>query len=143
MPQINCYLPIKLRIVGELSDAQLEQLGQTLVRSLRTRLAFAERTIAAHHNLVTIGGASEVREAYDPAREESESSSYRIPSYQQKGQLVSMALQTQGRPWIIRKATNFKAYVGQFLDVVENWKPMSGRELYSDLEHELRGGLSG
>src|SRR5437763_619866 len=95
MPQINCYLPIKLGLTGELSEAHIEQLGQTLVRTLQERLAFAERTIATRYNLAALSGETEVREAYDAAREENGGGRYQIPAYDQQGQPVSMRLQEQ------------------------------------------------
>ncbi len=145
MTQINCHLPIKLRIVGELSDAQLEQLGQTLVRTLQARLAFAERTIAARYNLVDWAGESVVREAYDPAYADLNGAAYQIPSFDGQGQRVSMRLAEPApkgvRPWIIRKAINFHASVGEFLDFVEALVPgrtLDDKVLYIDIFGQLR-----
>ena len=42
--QINCHLPIRLRVLGQPSDGQLEQLGQVLARNL----ARARDVLAAH-----------------------------------------------------------------------------------------------
>jgi hypothetical protein len=123
MPQINCYLPIKLRIVGELSDTQLEQLGQTLVRSLRARLAFAEQTIATRHHLDAFGGEVEVHEPYDPAREDD--NTYRVPSYQSRGHPVSVALRSprrgrQTRPWGVRLSLSFRIRVDRFIEWMDS-----------------------
>jgi len=141
MPQINCYLPIKLRIVGELSEAHIEQLGQTLVRTLQERLAFAERTIVARYNLASLSGETEVREAYDPGREEAEAGRYQVPSYLHHGRPTSIALQTRGRPWIIRKVINFHARIGAFLDFVESLRTdrnLESKVLYISQYAELR-----
>jgi hypothetical protein len=51
VPQVNCYIPIKLRITGRLSDSQLDGLSDTLVRALAARISFAERTIAKQQAL--------------------------------------------------------------------------------------------
>lgn len=145
MAQINCHLPIKLRIVGELSDTQLEQLGQTLVRILRARLALAERTIAARYKLADWAGDSAIREAYDPAYAEAAGASYQLPAYDRQGQRVSMRLQEKApkgmRPWIIRKAINFRARVGEFLYFVEGLDPsrtLEDKVLYIDIFDQLR-----
>lgn len=82
MRQINCHIPIKLRITGRLSDAQLDQLGEQLVRALTARISFAERTIASHNSGRTTGGEVEiVREEYNPTRLEPGTNSYFIPSF--------------------------------------------------------------
>lgn len=145
MAQINCYIPIKLRIVGELNDAQLEQLGQTLVRTLQARIAFAERSLAARYNLTDWGGASESRETYDPAYADGADATYQIPSYNGGGQRVSMRLAEPApkgvRPWIIRIAINFHATVGEFLDFVESLDPtrtLDDKVLYIDIWDQLR-----
>ncbi|HMN31288.1 MAG TPA: hypothetical protein PKE45_24265, partial [Caldilineaceae bacterium] len=139
MSQINCYLPIKLRLVGEPSETQLEQLGQLLVRTLQARLAFAERTIAARYNLAALDGESDVREAYDPARAADGGGRYAIPAYDRQGQPVSVTVQARGRPWIIRRAIEFHAYVGAFLDLMERGG-YRGADLavYMDLFQEQR-----
>ncbi|MCB0186093.1 MAG: hypothetical protein KDE31_17610, partial [Caldilineaceae bacterium] len=132
MAQINCYIPIKLRIVGDLNDAQLEQLGQTLVRTLQARLTLAERTIAACDNVTAMIGKGEVREAYDPALAESLAAAYHLPSSDRLGDRVSMHLEESAprrlppkpkRPWVILKAINFHVRVGDFLDFVETLAP--------------------
>ena len=144
MPQINCHIPIKLRLVGTPSESQLEQLGQTLTRSLHERITFAERTIASRYNLSTVGAATELRESYDPARVEIDGSAYQIPSYDRHGSPVSMRLTEPAkpkRPWIIRKAIHFHAKIGDFLDVVESLMPQQSLEskvLYIDRYEELR-----
>lgn len=132
MAQINCHLPIKLRIVGELGDAQLEQLGPTLVRLVQARLALAERTIAARYNVTAMSGKRDVREAYDPAFAEIPAAAYHLPAYDRLGDRVSMHLEEsapkrlppkQQHPWGILKAMNFHARVGDFLDFVETLAP--------------------
>ncbi|MCB0109982.1 MAG: hypothetical protein KDE53_28870, partial [Caldilineaceae bacterium] len=132
-------------IVGELSDAQLEQLGQTLVRTLQARLALAERTIAARYNLADWAGAHEVREAYDPAYADAGGAAYQIPSFDGQGQRVSMRLAEPApkgvRPWIIRIAINFHAHVGEFLEFVEKLDPtrtLDDKVLYIDIWDQVR-----
>jgi hypothetical protein len=139
LPRINCYFPITLRITGRPSDAQLDQLGDALARALAERMAFAERTLAAHHGAQAVGGKL-MREGYAPGRADDEGGSYSVPSYQGPGQSVSLPLQTRGQPWYIRRAINFHAYVGGFLGLLEesDRKTDLGTEAYMDLYQELR-----
>lgn len=148
MREINCYIPIKLRLVGELSEAQLEELGQILARTLQQRLAFAERTLlSAHAGLGYSGDREVVREDYDPSREDVTGQTYTLPSYREQGQPAGVQLRTplRGRPWFIRRAINFHAYVGQFLEDFLGYinttygrEPMSGTEVYIDLFDQKR-----
>lgn len=45
MPEINCHIPVRVRITGRPSDAQLDQLVETIARAVAARIRFAERTI--------------------------------------------------------------------------------------------------
>ena len=141
LSQINCHIPIKLRITGRVSDTQLDELGETLMRGLAKRIAFAERTISAHHGRPLGGDFELLREGYDPAREDVATEGYYVPSYDAQGQRRSIPVrrQTRGKPWFIRKAINFHAYVGQFLDLLENASAQPlGVEVYADLYPEQR-----
>jgi hypothetical protein len=81
MGQINCYIPIKLCITGRLSDTQLEQLGKTLTKTLRERIAFAERTLkAASFNSYQWSDRIS-REVIDGSRLSQSEQTYRIPFY--------------------------------------------------------------
>ena len=145
MPQINCHLPIKLRLVGSPNEAQLEQLGQTLVRTLQAQLALAERTIRARHLVAPVDAPAPIQESYDLAYADPDRAHYQIPSYDRQGQRVSMRLakraQPEIRPWMIRKAINFHARVGDFLDLVESLAPqqtLAQKVLYIDHFAALR-----
>src|SRR5260370_3595953 len=89
MREINCYIPIKVRIVGELSEAHIEQLGQTMNRTLAARLEQARRTLAEHGyasaqaTIVTWPG-----ERVDEAR--LYHGGYSWPSYDNGGKTVSV-----------------------------------------------------
>src|SRR5260370_359689 len=89
MREINCYIPIKVRIVGELSEAHIEQLGQTMNRTLAARLEQARRTLAEHGyasaqaTIVTWPG-----ERVDEAR--LYHGGYSLPSYDNGGKTVSV-----------------------------------------------------
>jgi Pput_2613-like deaminase len=81
MPQINCHIPIKLCITGRLSDAQLDELGDTVVRAVVARIAFAERTIGRS------GGRKDDRifsedAHWEQGRYDSAEGSYSVMSYQ-------------------------------------------------------------
>lgn len=45
MPQINCHIPVRVRITGRPSDAQLDQLVETIARAVAARIRLAERSI--------------------------------------------------------------------------------------------------
>jgi hypothetical protein len=144
MPQINCYLPIKLCITGRLSDAQLEQLSETVVRALSARISFAEHELAARRGERSReGGVEIVREGYEPDRDDG-TGSYGVPSYQGGGQPVRMSLRRNAgrRPWFIRKAINFHSRIGNFLDFAEDLNggqsELSGKLLYMDIYEQLR-----
>jgi hypothetical protein len=141
MPQINCYVPIKLAITGPVNDTQLDGLSATLVRAISARIAFAERTIATGENRVSPTSKAEVRGAYDGARENSENDSYSVPSYDGGGRRVALAVRRRRRPWFIRQAVNFHATVGNFLDLVESVMPdrsLPSKVLYMEQYADLR-----
>ncbi len=136
MRQINCYIPIRVSLTGGVSEAQLEELSSTLVDALTSRLEFAERTIASHDGGRWQSGENRILRAdYDPLREDV-GSAYRIPSY--NGDTKSIPIRRAGPAWFIRRTINFKAYVGQFLEVFDSVKPFPGKELYAELDDELR-----
>jgi hypothetical protein len=49
MAEINCHIPVKLRLGPEQDEAQLGELSERLARILASRIGFARRTIAAAH----------------------------------------------------------------------------------------------
>jgi hypothetical protein len=99
MPEINCYIPIKIRITGRLSDVQLDELGETIVRALAARISFAQRIIASHDGNHWLRRDVELaREHYDPAQEGVAPPEYSIPSYQGGGKRKKVALKKRQRP---------------------------------------------
>src|SRR5262245_38424456 len=94
MSDINCYIPIKLRITGRPSDSQLDQLGDALVRAITERLAFAERTIGNDRSINAVG-ASDLRESFLSDHYHPESGTYAIPSYNNNG--VPTPVQVQSK----------------------------------------------
>ena len=93
MPVINCYIPIKVTIKGIASDSQLDELGETLVKALVARLEFAERTFA--NEIVSGSFNTDIVVAetpYEPVRSDSETNSYRVPSYEDFGADVSVQM---------------------------------------------------
>jgi hypothetical protein len=135
MPRINCYVPIKLCITGRVNDAQLDDLSATLVRAISARIAFAERTITTSENGLSPTSKAEVRGPYNSANESSENNSYNVPSYDRGGRPVALPVRRRRRPWFIRKAINFHATVGNFLDLVERLTPnrsLPSKVLYMD-----------
>lgn len=86
MPQINCYIPIKLRLAGELSEAQLEQLGQTVTRAVTARLEQARRTLREHGYAPSVETVAPIRERIDQSR--LSNGRYGVPSYDHGGKTV-------------------------------------------------------
>src|SRR6266481_3641098 len=145
MRQVNCHIPIKVCVNGRLSDVQLDELGESLVRAVAARTAFAQRTIASRSgNHVQSGKTEFFKDKYDPSREDV-TNTYRVSSFRDHGEPTSIPLQPQrrrgGRPWFIRKAINFHASVGDFLDFVEHLTPeesLPDKILYIDRYADLR-----
>ena len=82
MREINCYIPIKLCITGRLSDAQLNELGESLVRTLTARIAAAERLIAEQRGSYTPIHTHEItRGIWIPTQVDASSGYYEIASY--------------------------------------------------------------
>jgi hypothetical protein len=144
MRQINCYIPIKLCITGRLSDAQLEQLGEAIVRTVTSRIAFAERTITAG-NRTSLQGVDElIRADYDPSREDLGTSGYVLPFYDNGGQKRSVSLQRprQQRLWRVRQYFNIFLRLQTFIEYLESLyetrtKLQEIRALYLERFHEI------
>ena len=81
MREINCHIPITVRITGQLSDAQLDALGEKIAVAVKARIAAAERLIAERR-----GGYARKHEiargAWKPSQVDPSRSSYEIASYQ-------------------------------------------------------------
>ncbi len=85
MPEINCHIPIKFRLTGELSEAHFIELESSLARTLAARIALAERTVVGRADVNARNGmAADVREPYVPVRYDP-ASGYEIPSYENEG----------------------------------------------------------
>ena len=133
MPGINCYVPIKLSITGHVNDTQLDELSAILVRAISARIAFAERTLATSENRAAPFDKAMVRGPYDFVREGVENDSYNVPSYDGGGRSVTLPVRRRRRPWFIRKAINFHATVGNFLDLIESLtESLPSKVLYMD-----------
>jgi hypothetical protein len=85
MVEINCYIPIRIRVIGTLGDDQFDHLAAAVGRALAPRIALADRTVQANatstrpHGVVDTAG---VREPYDVGRQGPGTSFYSISSYQ-------------------------------------------------------------
>jgi SAM-dependent methyltransferase len=84
----NRYVPVRARVTGTLSDADLERLAVAVRRAVARRIAFAERNGSR-----AAGPAALVHERW--ARESAlpEEQAYSVPSYQRGGQRVAVAVQ--------------------------------------------------
>jgi hypothetical protein len=84
--QVNCYIPIKVCITGRLSDAQLDELGESLVRALVARIADAQQRISSRqHSQPTRGATEIIKEGYKAAWHDVVTEKYNVPSYQGQG----------------------------------------------------------
>src|SRR5437667_1036682 len=94
MQQINCYIPIKVRVTGRLSDAQLAELSATVERMLSARMAVAQRTLLAHG--VQARGTESMQppvELFEPARWTPRADTYTVPSYKDGGTPTPVKIQ--------------------------------------------------
>jgi hypothetical protein len=142
MPQFNCYIPITVRLTRELTDQDLERLGQGLARTLATRILFAEQTLATSHSGMDHGVREIVREDYDPTRDDQDG--YSVPSYNGSGASTRVALHVRAprsrRPWIIRRAINFRALVDDYIEYLARLQgdEMAFKALYTDILEDVR-----
>lgn len=98
MRRINCYIPIKVCVSGPLTDTQLDQLGETIVRTVSARLAFAERTV-----MTALGSRSTPPAAADharwmPAAYDLKAQRYMVPSYEGARGQASLKVKEAGQP---------------------------------------------
>src|SRR3990172_8233002 len=103
MSEINCHIPISLRVTGELSDATRERLEGELARTLARRVHAAARTITAglgrqHPERRVERG----REPFALERKEVESGTYQLPSYDEGGTPTQLPIEETSRQvWTI------------------------------------------
>ena len=146
MREINCHFPIKLRITGRPSDAQLDRLGDALTRALVERISFAERTISTTHGEHPAGGFELMREGYDPEREDAAGESYSVSSYDDQGRRRSVPVRRKEggrRRWRVQKAITIRLQVRKFVEYLErlergNPSVVEIRSLYPELLDETR-----
>lgn len=122
MRQINCYIPIKLRITGRLSDAQLDRLVEGLMRTLVERIEFAERAIAIRHGEQLKGNFELLREGYNSAREDGAAEGYSVPSYNVQGQVRRIPVHRRAgdRRWRVQKVITIRLQVRKFVEYLES-----------------------
>jgi hypothetical protein len=128
MREINCHIPITLRITGRLSDTQLDTLSETFVRAVGARIALAQRTIASHIGGQSLRGVELVREQYDPAQEDLASPEYSIPSYRGGGKRVKVAFKKRqakesGEPVALAIFADLEAVQAHILTFYPDPKP--------------------
>jgi hypothetical protein len=90
MPQVNCHIPIKVCIKGRLSDAQLAELGEALIRAIAARMEQARRTLGEHGHAPTHETAASTHERFNPTR--LSNGSYGLPSYDAGGKTVQVTI---------------------------------------------------
>src|SRR4051812_42978722 len=88
MRQVNCYIPIKVCISGSLSAAQLDELGDALIRAIAARMEQARRTLSEHGHAPTRETAASTHEWFDPTR--LSNGRYGLPSYDEGGKAVTV-----------------------------------------------------
>lgn len=99
MREINCYIPIKLRIVGELSDAQLGELARAVQSAVQSRMAFAQRTLAARTHVQHAQPESPMVPVvpFETVRWTPKAETYTIPSYKDGGKPSKIKIDTKGK----------------------------------------------
>jgi len=87
---IECHVPVAVRMVGEPTPAQLEQLGRALARTVAARVAQVERVLAERHRFGA-GAPAPVRERYEPDRDAANGrGGTQVPSYDDRGRPVTV-----------------------------------------------------
>ncbi len=101
MREVNCHIPIKVCIRGHLSDAQLDELGEALIRAVAARIEQARRTLGEHGHARGHEIVSPTRDRFDPAR--LFNGGYGLPSYDKGGETVTVPVTgdigAQADPW--------------------------------------------
>ncbi|MDJ0345131.1 hypothetical protein QMK19_31820 [Streptomyces sp. H10-C2] len=100
--QINCYVPITVRVVGEPTQEQLEALGQALARTVAAQLATAERVLAERvpaerHRGEAVERPS-ARERYGPGRDAAKDQFAQVPGYDDGGRPIAVPVVRRARP---------------------------------------------
>ncbi|MEV5847057.1 hypothetical protein AB0M32_34335 [Streptomyces sp. NPDC051985] len=94
--QINCHVPIVVRMVGEPTPEQLEALGHTLAGTVAARLAHAERVLSERHHR-EVGVPLPVPEPYAPGRDTAYDRFPYVPGYED-GHRAAVPLRAAGSP---------------------------------------------
>jgi hypothetical protein len=101
MPRIACHFPITVTLSGDLSAAQLEDLGRAVEAALAERLRLAQDQLGAAGAAGTRAVASDQEapaEPTDSSRVSMAPGSYLIPSYDDHGALREAALRPANDP---------------------------------------------
>jgi hypothetical protein len=75
VPRVNCFIPITVRVTGQLGPTELNTLSDSLVRALQARLASADRLMESTWSRATSGAGAA---AAAPARESVRASRLRL-----------------------------------------------------------------
>src|SRR5215475_1311593 len=106
---INCYIPIKVRMTGRPSDADLDRLAETLVRTVTARIAFAERAVTGQQD-GRVSSAQVVYADWESTKYDPLSERYTLASYQGPPTKASVKVQTS-RPTALGKALKIEIYI--------------------------------
>jgi outer membrane protein OmpA-like peptidoglycan-associated protein len=159
--QINCYIPIKVCITGQLSDAQLDQLGQTLTCAITARMEQARHALGEHGYAPSGEAVASAREPVDHAR--LSNGRYGLPSYDTGGEAVRVpvikstpsiaeagAETTPAKP-VLRESLyyaffftggnygrNAEEYIRQFFPEHHRFQARSFEQMFSLLANDIR-----
>lgn len=160
---VHCHFPLTVRVIGQPSVSDLDQLAAVVRRMLAGRLADAERALAGA-SLPGRAPASPperpragspaaddalVREIYDPDREGFDG--YDVPSYDGGGKPVAVPVRRAAVPgydWRVLRAVYFPTAMRNYLDLMTSLieaEPggtgegaFADRVMYEDIEDDER-----
>lgn len=99
MREVHCYIPIKVRIVGELNDTQLTELARAVEHTIRARMTFAQRTLRSHGIVPQAQAGSPIMpvERFEMAKWAPYDGTYTVPSYGDSGKPKKVKIDTRGK----------------------------------------------
>jgi len=90
MRQINCHIPIRVRVTGRPTDEQWRQFGKQMAETIARRIEFADRTIGRGMGAGRMGATDVQQEPIVEGRREDGGGRYRVPSYNAGGATVRL-----------------------------------------------------
>jgi outer membrane protein OmpA-like peptidoglycan-associated protein len=145
MRQVNCHIPVKVCVRGRLSDSQLDELGESLIRVIAARMEQAHRTLREHGHAHARETVPATHEMFDPTR--LSSGRYGLPSYDKGGETVAVPVAGPAPLHELQYYAFFftggdygraaEAYIRQFFPEHHRFQARSFEEMFSLLADDI------